>query len=185
MCVGEGSSLSWGSLEQSCSRYNTCNKNIPSLHPAQVSVASWVLWSSLSIKKYLDWETGALGLAYQLTASHILLYQCVLQVIAFVLKAKVNEIYIICERKSKLSFMKKTWYWKTSIFSVFSSVLNYAPQTWGLVLSLNRGALVGPFPDCLQPCHCHLLKHVCLNQNSKQQTNSCNNLTRPSFLPAG
>lgn len=120
VCVGEeGSSLSWGSLELSWAwqlKYNAHYKNLPSLHPAQGLVGSRVLQSSLFIKQHLDWGIGALGLAYQLTAGPILLYQCVLQCLAFVLKARVNEIYIICEMKPKLLFMKTTQLWTAFIF---------------------------------------------------------------------
>lgn len=119
VCVGGGSSLSWGSLELFWAwqlKYNAHYKNVPSLHPAQGLVGSWMLQSTLFIKQYLDWGIGALGLAYQLNAGPILLYQCVLQCLAFVLKVKVNEIYIICEMKPKLSFMKTTRLWKAFIF---------------------------------------------------------------------
>lgn len=57
-----------------------------------------------------------------------------------------------------------------SFFFDFSDVLHYAPQTWDLVVSFNRRAYAGSFPDCLHPCCCHPLKHICSNENSKQQT---------------
>jgi len=69
--------------------------------------------------------------------------------------------------------MKTTGYWQGFHFLFdFSSVLQYAPQTWGLVVSFKRRAYVRFFPDALHLCHCHPLKHICSNQNSKEQTNS-------------
>lgn len=104
MCIKEGSSLLWGSLEL-CRvwqvTYKVSSGNILSLHSEQGMAASKV-----SLTLCLVWGAGPLGFAQHWLLSSHCLAKLVNNSFTFVLKAKLKEMYIIYELNSRLSFMK-------------------------------------------------------------------------------
>lgn len=132
VCIREGLSLSWGSLEL-CRvwqvRYEVCSEHTPSSHPEQGMAASCV-----SLTLLLLWAPGPLGFAY-----HCLLSSCCISklVLYFCPKSRVKwNMYHLWAEFLAVIF-KNNGMTESFHFFAFSRVLHYVPHRWSLVVSFH------------------------------------------------